>query len=74
LSLGCAPCRIDSADTRLLSNYQKPADPIRGNMAPIGRFRAVMQETEIQPDNDIPHIAAAIIIKYVTDLQLLGLL
>ena len=33
-----------------------------------------MQEAKIGPDNDIPHVTAPIIIKYVTELQLLGLL
>jgi glycopeptidolipid biosynthesis protein len=33
-----------------------------------------VQEAKIGPDNDIPHVTAPIIIKYVTDLQLLGLL
>jgi hypothetical protein len=29
---------------------------------------------EIGPDKDIPHVTALIIVKYITDLQLLGLL
>jgi hypothetical protein len=36
-----------------------------------------VQEAKIGPDKDnpdIPHVSAPIIIKYVTDLQLLGLL
>ena len=33
-----------------------------------------MQEAKIGPDKDIPHVSAPIIVKYVTDLQLLGLL
>jgi hypothetical protein len=33
-----------------------------------------VQGAGIGPDNDIPHVSAPIIIKYVTDLQLLGLL
>ena len=32
-----------------------------------------MQEAKIGADGDIPHVSAPIIIKYVTDLQLLGL-
>jgi fatty acid CoA ligase FadD9 len=58
----------------LLHNYQKPEKPIRGSMAPTDRFRAAVQEAKIGPDKDIPHIAAPIIVKYITDLQLLGLL
>ncbi|MEE9244022.1 MAG: thioester reductase domain-containing protein, partial [Mycobacterium sp.] len=52
----------------------KPFEPTRGSFAPADRFRAAIQEAKTLPDNDIPHISASIIIKYVTDLQLLGLL
>ncbi|KZS63652.1 amino acid adenylation domain-containing protein [Mycobacterium ostraviense] len=60
----------------LLSNseYLQPAQPSRGSFAPTDRFRAAVQEAKIGSNNDIPHISAPIIIKYVTDLQLLGLL
>ncbi len=58
----------------LLHNYQKPQTPIRGSMAPTDRFRAAVQEAKIGPDKDIPHVSAPIIVKYATDLQLLGLL
>ncbi|KKC03173.1 carboxylic acid reductase [Mycobacterium nebraskense] len=58
----------------LLHNYQKPSVPINGSMAPTDRFRAAVQEAKIGPDKDIPHVSAPIIVKYVTDLQLLGLL
>ncbi len=58
----------------LLHNYQKPDKPIRGSMAPTDRFRAAVQEAKIGPDKDIPHVSAPIIVKYITDLQLLGLL
>ena len=52
----------------------QPSEPSRGSFAPAERFRAAVQEAKIGPDNDIPHVSAPIIIKYVTDLQLLGLL
>ena len=52
----------------------QPAEPVCGALAPTDRFRAAVQEAKIGPDNDIPHVSAAIILKYVTDLQLLGLL
>ncbi|BCP05719.1 hypothetical protein [Mycobacterium paraintracellulare] len=41
-------------------------------MAPTDR--AAVQEAKVGPDNDIPHVSAPVIVKYVTDLQLLGLL
>jgi fatty acid CoA ligase FadD9 len=58
----------------LLHNYQRPSVPINGSMAPTDRFRAAVQEAKIGPDKDIPHVSAPIIVKYITDLQLLGLL
>ncbi|ORW52495.1 oxidoreductase [Mycobacterium paraense] len=58
----------------LLHNYQKPEKPLRGSLAPTDRFRAAVQEAKIGPDKDIPHVSAPIIVKYITDLQLLGLL
>ena len=63
----------------LLRNSEpvQPPEPNRGSFAPADRFRAAVQEAKIGPDKDnpdIPHVSAPIIIKYVTDLQLLGLL
>ncbi|EUA32310.1 thioester reductase domain protein [Mycobacterium intracellulare] len=52
----------------------QPAEPARGAFAPTDRFRAAVQEAKVGPDNDIPHVSAPVIVKYVTDLQLLGLL
>jgi fatty acid CoA ligase FadD9 len=58
----------------LLHNYRRPAKPIRGSLAPADRFRAAVREAKIGPGKDIPHITAPIIVKYITSLQLLGLL
>jgi fatty acid CoA ligase FadD9 len=58
----------------LLHNYQKPIAPINGSMAPTDRFRAAVQEAKIGPDKDIPHVSQPVIVKYITDLQVLGLL
>jgi fatty acid CoA ligase FadD9 len=58
----------------LLHNYQQPSTPINGSMAPTDRFREAVQEAKIGPDKDIPHVSAPVIVKYITDLQLLGLL
>ncbi|MCV7413677.1 non-ribosomal peptide synthetase [Mycobacterium florentinum] len=52
----------------------QPLEPTRESFAPTDRFRAAVQEAKIGADNDIPHISAPVIIKYVTDLQLVGLL
>ena len=58
----------------LLHNYQRPETPIRGSIAPTDRFRSAVQDAKIGPDKDIPHVTPEIIVKYITDLQLLGLL
>jgi len=58
----------------LLHNYQKPGTPLHGSLAPTDRFRAAVQEAKIGADKDIPHVSAPVIVKYITDLQLLGLL
>jgi fatty acid CoA ligase FadD9 len=58
----------------LLHNYQRPEHPINGSLAPADRFRAAVQDNKIGPDKDIPHISAPVIVKYIADLELLGLL
>ena len=43
----------------------------------IDRFRAAVQEAKVGSDKvnpDIPQVSAPVIVKYVTDLQLIGLL
>ncbi len=59
------------------SRRLQPFEPSRGSDAPTERFRAAVQEAKLGPDKknpDIPQISAPIVIKYATDLQLLGLL
>lgn len=58
----------------LLHNYQRPEQPIRGSLAPTDRFRAAVRSAKIGPDKDIPHVTPEVIVKYITDLELLGLL
>jgi fatty acid CoA ligase FadD9 len=58
----------------LLHAYQRPEMPTRGSIWPSDRFRSAVQEAKIGLDKDIPHISAPIIVKYITNLQLLGLL
>jgi glycopeptidolipid biosynthesis protein len=52
----------------------QPPEPTLSSYAPTDRFRAAVQRARIGPDNDIPHITPATILRYVTDLELLGLL
>jgi fatty acid CoA ligase FadD9 len=58
----------------LLHNYQRPEQPIRGSIAPTDRFRAAVRSARVGRDKDIPHVTPEIIVKYATDLELLGLL
>jgi fatty acid CoA ligase FadD9 len=58
----------------LIHNYQRPEIAIRGSIAPTDRFRSAVQDAKIGPDKDIPHVTPQVIVKYITDLQLLGLL
>jgi fatty acid CoA ligase FadD9 len=58
----------------LMHNYQRPEKPIRGSIAPTDRFRAAVQSAKIGRDKDIPHVGSDVIVKYITDLELLGLL
>jgi thioester reductase-like protein len=59
--------------THSANDLQAP-EPTLGSYAPADRFHAVVQEAKVGPDNDIPHVSAPVLVKYVTDLQLLGLL
>jgi thioester reductase-like protein len=55
----------------------QPPEPTHRPFGPTDRFRAAVRAAKIGPDKDnpdIPHITAPIIVKYVTDLELLGLL
>jgi hypothetical protein len=54
--------------------YQQPEKPLRGAMVSTERFRAAVQEAKVGPEKDIPHLTAELIVKYITDLGLLGLL
>jgi fatty acid CoA ligase FadD9 len=58
----------------LLDGYRRPQTPTSGLFAPVTQFLAAVQENGIGVAKDIPNISAAVIVKYVTNLQLLGLL
>jgi len=58
----------------LLHSYQRPQKPVRGSIAATERFRSAVREAKIGPDSDIPHISPTIIVKYITNLELRGLL
>jgi fatty acid CoA ligase FadD9 len=58
----------------LLDAYRKPEVPLRGAPAPTDMFREAVQAAKIGAEKDIPHLSAALIDKYVSDLKLLGLI
>ncbi|MCP2625256.1 amino acid adenylation domain-containing protein [Mycolicibacterium smegmatis] len=55
------------------ADLQAP-EPTLGSYGPTDRFRAAVREHRIGGEDDIPHVTPQIIIKYVADLQRLGLL
>jgi fatty acid CoA ligase FadD9 len=58
----------------LMGAYREPEKPLRGAPTPTDVFRTAVQAAKIGADKDIPHLSAALIDKYVTDLHHLGLL
>jgi fatty acid CoA ligase FadD9 len=58
----------------LLHAFRKPEKPIRGAAAPTDVFHAEVRTAKVGPNEDIPHISAPVIVKYIADLELLGLL
>lgn len=58
----------------LLHSYRQPQTPIRGSIAPTERFRTAVRNAKIGSDEDIPHVTREVIVKYPSDLHLLGLL
>ena len=58
----------------LLHRYRKPDTPVCGSLIPTQCFRTAVQCAKIGLDKDIPRVTPEIIVKYVADLELLGLL
>ncbi|MER6499328.1 carboxylic acid reductase [Streptomyces sp. NPDC001455] len=58
----------------LLHAFAHPDEGTPGAALPAERFHAAVRSAGIGPDKDIPHLSAALIRKYVTDLRGLGLL
>jgi fatty acid CoA ligase FadD9 len=58
----------------LLAAYREPEKPLRGAPTPTEVFATAVRAAKIGADKDIPHLSAALIDKYVTDLQHLALL
>ena len=58
----------------LLVSFQHPQPALAGTFAPAQRFQEAVAQNGIGASGDIPHIDQAIIEKYLSDLELLGLL
>jgi fatty acid CoA ligase FadD9 len=58
----------------LLDAYREPTQPLLGAPAPTDVFRDAARTAKIGADEDIPHLSASLIDKYVDDLKQLGLL
>ena len=60
--------------TPVLAAYQRPAGAVDGARVPTSVFQAALHAAGITPDRNIPHISPALIEKYATDLEQLGIL
>jgi fatty acid CoA ligase FadD9 len=58
----------------LLGAYREPEKPLRGAPTPTEVFHTAVRAAKIGSEQDIPHLSAALIDKYVGDLHHLGLL
>ncbi|PXX70756.1 fatty acid CoA ligase FadD9 [Nocardia tenerifensis] len=58
----------------LLRAYRVQRPPIPGSPLPAKKFQAAVQTANVGGEHDIPHLSAALIEKYVSDLRLLKLL
>jgi fatty acid CoA ligase FadD9 len=58
----------------LLVSFHHPQPALAGTFAPAQRFQEAVAHTGIGADGEIPQINRAIIEKYLSDLELLGLL
>ncbi|MFD8744826.1 carboxylic acid reductase [Streptomyces sp. NPDC059616] len=58
----------------LLHAFAQPGEAVPGSAVPADRFQAAVHAAKVGPGQDIPHLSAALIAKYVTDLRRLELL
>jgi fatty acid CoA ligase FadD9 len=64
----------ENSSLPLMHAYRQPEKPIRGSVAPAGRFRAAVDGAQIGSFAGIPHVTPPIIEKYISNLRMLGLL
>jgi fatty acid CoA ligase FadD9 len=58
----------------IVATYRHPQTPAAGAFTPAPRFQSAVEEFALGADGAIPHISKPTIVKYLTDLELLGLL
>jgi len=58
----------------LMTAFRQPLPPAPGAFGAADQFRKAVHEAKLGADNDIPHVTAPIIAKYVADLKLLEML
>ncbi|MBB4854107.1 fatty acid CoA ligase FadD9 [Mycobacteroides chelonae] len=62
----------------LLKMYQKPQPAIDGSALPTAEFSGAVREAKVggldQTPGEIPHVTKDLILKYATDIELLGLI
>lgn len=58
----------------LLHAFAQPEQGVPGPAIPADRFRAAVRAAKVGPGEDIPHLSAALVGKYVDDLRRLDLL
>ncbi|WP_399094934.1 carboxylic acid reductase [Streptomyces sp. BBFR2] len=58
----------------LLHSYERPASPTRSGTAPAPRFEKAVRKAGLGTEGNIPHLTPELIVKYLTDLRMLGLL
>ena len=62
------------SELELLEAFKPPTHALNGPVLPAESFRDAVRAAQIGADRDIPHISAALIGKYVSDLRQLQLL
>ncbi|MFF8594430.1 carboxylic acid reductase [Streptomyces sp. NPDC015220] len=53
----------------LLHGFREPERAVPGSVVPSERFRAAVRETGVGAARDVPHLSAALVRKYATDLR-----
>ncbi|ORA64560.1 carboxylic acid reductase [Mycobacteroides franklinii] len=58
----------------LLKMYEKPQPAIDGSALPTAEFSGAVREAKVGDSGEIPHVTKDLILKYASDISLLGLI